>query len=323
MTPLYPLRFQPTFRQYIWGGRRLEDVLGKSIGPGETFAESWEVVDHGADQSIVSDGPLSGKSLHELVETYGTALLGNAAGVQFPLLFKFLDANRDLSVQVHPNDQQAALLDPPDLGKTEAWVVVDALPGSFIYAGLLNGIDRDALAEAVAVGRTETVLHRMEAKPGDCIFIPAGTVHAIGAGLLVAEIQQASDTTYRLFDWNRVDTDGKPRELHIEQALDVIDYQSGPVTCSPPEPTDDPRIVSLVKCDKFSLRRWTFGEAKTIAADGRCRIVAVLTGSIVVEGDDAGELTKGQTVLLSAALGPIKITPSSETTLLEMILPGA
>ena len=142
----YPLRFEPLFRRYLWGGRRLQSGLGKPIGAGEDYAESWEIVDHGADQSIVAAGRLAGKSLHELVTQYGEELFGrHHPQPQFPLLFKFLDAHRNLSVQVHPNDEQARLLDPPDLGKTEAWVVVHAEPGSLVYAGLKRGFDRQAL----------------------------------------------------------------------------------------------------------------------------------------------------------------------------------
>src|SRR3954451_2888303 len=148
---------------------------------------------------------------------------------QFPLLFKFLDCQRVLSVQVHPNNEQAAKLDPPDLGKTEAWVVLAADPGSKIYAGLKSGVDRKALAAAVASGRCEECLHEFEPRVGDCVFIEAGTVHALGAGLLIAEIQQDSDTTFRLFDWNRAHKTGKPRPLHIEQSLDTINYKRGPV----------------------------------------------------------------------------------------------
>ena len=153
-------------------------------------------------------------------------------------MFKFLDAQKTLSVQVHPNDDQAARLDPPDLGKTEAWVVLAAEPGSRIYAGLKRGFDRHALEREVHRGTCELCLHSFEPQPGDCVFIPAGTVHALGAGLVVAEIQQASDTTFRLFDWNRVDRDGKPRPLHIRESLDTINYLRGQVQPQTPAATE-------------------------------------------------------------------------------------
>ena len=178
---LYPLRFEPLFRRYIWGGRRLGTVLNKPIGSGEDYAESWEIVDHGLDQSVVAFGELR-MPLGDLVADYGPALFGrHHPQRQFPLLFKFLDANQSLSVQVHPDDRQAAQLEPPDLGKTEAWVVVHADPGSVIYAGLRDGVDRETLQAAMAAGQTESCLHRFSTQTGDCVFIPAGTVHALGA----------------------------------------------------------------------------------------------------------------------------------------------
>ena len=179
-------------------------MLGKVLGEGEDYAESWELVDHGADQSVVVGGALAGMTLGQLVAEHGEELLGRHAGLgQFPLLLKFLDCNRTLSVQVHPNDVQGALLDPPDLGKTEAWVVLAADAGSKIYAGLKAGVTREDLRAALEAGTCEACLHQFEPQVGDCVFIRAGTVHALGAGLVIAEIQQASDTTFRLFDWNR------------------------------------------------------------------------------------------------------------------------
>ena len=228
-----PLRFAPLLKRYLWGGRRLGTLLGKPIGAEEDYAESWEIADHGADQTVVSGGPLAGMTLEQVLEKHGRELLGqhwdSKQCSRFPLLFKFLDCRRVLSVQVHPNDAAAAKQVPPDLGKTEAWVILAAEPGSVVYAGLKRGFDQAALERELVRGTTELCLHKFEPKVGDCIFIPAGTVHALGAGLVVAEIQQASDTTFRLFDWNRVGPDGKPRQLHIEESLAAIDYSAGPV----------------------------------------------------------------------------------------------
>ena len=174
----YPLRFEPILRRYLWGGRRLEAVLGKPLPPGDDYAESWELVDHGQDQSIVTAGPLSGTCLHDIVCQLGPALLGHHAPQgQFPLLFKFLDAQRNLSVQVHPNDEQAAQLTPPDRGKTEAWIVMHVEPGSRIYAGLQEDVDRTTLQQAVTDGTADNCLHAVEPVVGDCLMIPAGTVH--------------------------------------------------------------------------------------------------------------------------------------------------
>ncbi len=206
----------------------------KVPGPGE-WAESWEIVDHGEDQSVVVDGQWQGWSLRKLIEQYPDEILGDQPStLQFPLLLKYLDCNRVLSVQVHPDDAYGATLSPPDLGKTEAWYVVEADPEAVVYAGLRPGVTADSLRRAIQEGKTEETLHVIHPKAGDCIFIPAGTVHALGAGLVVAEIQQASDTTFRLYDWNRVDASGKGRPLHIEQAMDVIDFRRGPVVpCVP------------------------------------------------------------------------------------------
>lgn len=319
----YPLRLEPIFRRYLWGGRRLHSVLGKEIGEGDDYAESWEIVDHAADQSVVAGGSLAGKTLHELVEDHGPELFGRHHPLpQFPLLFKFLDAHRNLSVQVHPNDEQARQLDPPDLGKTEAWVVLHAEPGSLVYAGLKRGFDRQAFEREIHRGTTELCLHRFEPQVGDCIFIPAGTVHALGEGLIIAEIQQASDTTFRVSDWNRVGTDGQPRPLHIEQSLEVIDYETGPVVAVTPQTTDRPYVSRLVACDKFVLDRWKFDSPKTINGDDRFHIIAVLEGTVEVSSDTTSEaLTKGQTFLLPAAADPCTLSVSSETIMLDMYLP--
>jgi mannose-6-phosphate isomerase len=325
MPHLPPLRFAPIFKQYLWGGRRLEALLGKPLGPGDHYAESWELVDHGADQSIVLAGPLEGTTLHDLVTNQGEALFGrHNPQSRFPLLSKFLDAHRTLSVQVHPNDAQAARLDPPDLGKTEAWVVLAAEPGSKIYAGLNPGVDRATLARELDNGTCDKCLHQFEPQVGDCIFLEAGTVHAIGAGLVVAEIQQASDTTYRLFDWNRVDDDGRPRQLHVQESLDTIDYSRGPVAPQQPRPTDHPQRVRLVECDKFVLDRWQIEEPFTGGGDQRFHILAVVDGqAALVAGDHEELLPCGSTILLPASCREYSVRPQGRATLLDMYLPQA
>lgn len=314
-----PLQFEPLFRQYIWGGRRLGELLGKPIADEGVFAESWEVVDHGEDQSVVARGEFTGKTLNEVVNQHGPMLLGRHNGLtQFPLLFKFLDAHRNLSVQVHPNDEQAARLDPPDLGKTEAWVVLHAEPGAKIYAGLKRGFDRRAFEREVKRGTTELCLHALEPRAGDCIFIPAGTVHAIGAGLVVAEIQQASDTTFRLFDWNRVGADGQPRPLHIEESLDVINYEQGPVSPQQPQIVQEsPRVETLVNCDKFVLQRHIVQstDQHTIGGDDRFHILAVVEGEAIVSGD---HWPQGAVGLLPAAASA---SVEGDATLLTACLP--
>jgi mannose-6-phosphate isomerase len=334
--PLYPLRFRPLLKRYLWGGRRLGTVLGKPLGDGADYAESWEVADHGPDQSVVANGPLAGTTLGRLVAQRGDELLGrHAPQARFPLLFKYLDCQRDLSVQVHPDDAAAAKLDPPDLGKTEAWLILDAAPGSRVYAGLRFDFDRAALAREVERGRTALCLNSFEPRVGECIFIPAGTVHALGAGLLVAEIQQASDTTYRLFDWNRVGPDGQPRTLHIEQALDAIDYSAHVVTPSDPQPTDQPHVERLVACDKFVLDRWRIDGQRPLVTDDRFHLLSVLAGELFVgasglvstRGSTTSDevsifsLIQGQTLLVPASIRQLTVAPRETCVFLDMYLP--
>ena len=235
---------------------------------------------------------------------------------------KFLDAASALSVQVHPDDARAARLDPPDAGKTEAWVVVEAEPGSMVYAGLKPGVDRAQLTAAIREGRCPDCLHAFQPSPGDCIFVPAGTVHSLGAGLLVAEIQQSSDVTYRLFDWNRVGPDGRPRPLHVEQGLEAVDFHRGPVQPQHPQPTDRPQVSRLVACDKFVLDRCQFDSPLSIGGDDRFHIMAVLEGAVQIEGDPANAaLPRGGTALLPAALEPVRLSSLGRAVLLDAYLP--
>lgn len=326
---LYPLTFRPIFRRYLWGGRRLQTVLQKPIGPEADYAESWEVVDRGDDQSVVTTGPLAGMTLGELVRTHGDKLLGrHHPQSRFPLLFKFLDAQQMLSVQVHPNDRQAATLTPPDLGKTEAWVILAAEPGSFLYVGLQPGCDRTTLARELAGGNCEVCLHRVEPRVGDCYFLPAGTVHALGPGLLVAEIQQSSDTTYRLFDWNRVGADGKPRPLHIDQSMEVIDFSRGPVAAQTPAAIESTLELNhgerLVCCAQFVLDRWQIGEPQSFGGDDQCHLLVVLSGNCRLDHPLATQpIGRGQVALLPAACSPVGVGTDGggSCQLLDIYLP--
>lgn len=320
---LYPLRFPPILRRHIWGGRRIETSLGKPLPPGDDWSESWEISDHGADQSTVEFGPLAGATLHQLVERHGRALLGrHHPQKQFPLLLKFLDGHQTLSVQVHPNDAQAARLNPPDYGKTEAWYVVEAEPKSVIYAGLKSGVDRDTLLAAIRRGTCEECLNSFPAAVGQCVLVPAGTVHALGAGILVAEIQQSSDTTYRLFDWNRPGPDGRLRPLRTEEGLTVVDFARGPIQPERPRATERPEVSRLVECDKFIWDRVEFNSPFSMGGDDRCHVVVVLAGAIQMEGDPAcRSCLPGGTALLPASLGAVRLTPQGRTVLLDAYLP--
>ena len=327
---MYPLRFEPIFRRYIWGGFGLRDQLAKDTGA-DTAAESWEIVDHGEDQSIVLYGDLAGKSLRQLIADHADGLLGpelaselssdsipNQLRNRFPLLLKFLDANRDLSIQVHPDDAFGATLRPPDLGKTEAWIVMDAKPGAKIYAGLKDGVTEADFHAAAASGETPSMMHSFEPKVGDCVFIKAGTQHAIGAGLLIAEIQQASNTTFRIDDWGRVDADGNPRDLHIEQGIAATDFNRGPVSAEAAF-ADENGIETLVSCDKFSIRRHKTDRETQVGGDGRFRILTTIRGELNIANDPAEEpLGLAKTVLLPACLDATTVTPTGEAEFLEI-----
>ncbi|MFM7137794.1 MAG: type I phosphomannose isomerase catalytic subunit [Planctomycetota bacterium] len=304
---LPPLLFAPIYRRYIWGGDRFAAAFGRPLPPGDEYAESWELVDRGGDQSLVRVGPLAGRSLGELMRGHGAELVGRSVSAEFPLLFKFLDANRVLSVQVHPDDARAARLDPPDRGKTEAWYVVAAEPGSRIYAGLREGVDQAALAAAIRAGTCEEVLHSFVAVAGDCVFIPAGTVHAIGAGLLVAEIQQSSDVTYRLFDWNRTGPDGKPRPLHVEAGVEAV-TRLGPVEPVRPQEMADRAVRRLVGCGYFTLDEVRPAGSWRCGGDNRCHFLAVLEGEArLPERWGLPAVRPGECVLLPASAGAQEI----------------
>jgi mannose-6-phosphate isomerase len=321
-TGLPPLVFAPVYRRYLWGGRRFASAFGRALPLGEDFAESWELVDRGADQSVVSAGPLAGTTLGELVRDRGHELLGRAAQAPaFPLLFKFLDAHQVLSVQVHPDDAGAARLTPPDRGKTEAWYVVAAEPGSRIYAGLREGVSPTDLAAAIQAGTCDTVLHSFEPAAGDCVFIPAGTVHAIGAGMLVAEIQQSSDVTYRLFDWNRTGADGRPRPLHVKAGVAAV-TKTGPVGPIQRVGTPNPAVARLVACEYFLLDEVTPEGRWQVGGDGGFHFLAVLTGMIhLPRAWSLPEVGPGGCILIPASMAEQDVRADPGTRLLRVALP--
>ena len=221
---LYPIVFQPIFKERIWGGRAIERLYGKKLPASVPIGESWEISDRPGDASVIANGPLAGKDLRWLLEHHERELLGKAksANGRFPLLIKILDAQEKLSLQVHPPANKAAELKGEP--KTEAWYIADAAPGAELYVGLKSGVTRAEFETKIKTGAVAECFHRVPVKAGDTMFLPSGRVHAIGAGLVIFEIQQNSDTTYRVFDWNRVGLDGKPRELHVAESLASIDF---------------------------------------------------------------------------------------------------
>jgi mannose-6-phosphate isomerase len=222
---LYPLTFEPILKERVWGGRNLERLYGKPVPVGRLIGESWEITDRPEGVSVIANGPLAGRDLRWLMESHGADVLGSsspASGGRFPLLIKVLDACDRLSLQVHPPASIAARLGGEP--KTEMWYVTEAAPGAELCAGLKRGVSREEFERRVGDGSVEGCFHRLPVQAGDALFLPSGRVHAIGAGLVIFEIQQNSDTTYRVFDWDRPGLDGKPRELHLEQSLASINF---------------------------------------------------------------------------------------------------
>ncbi len=336
--PLYPLTFEPVFRDYMWGGRRLEQLYGRQLPPG-LVAESWEISGHRTTPTRVANGPLAGLPLPELVSRFGEDLVGTLgrealARGRFPLLVKLLDANRDLSVQVHPDDAYA-LSHEGDLGKTEMWYVLHADPGAEIIYGLRPGATRETLAADLAAGRAAGALQRIPVRPHDAICVPAGTVHALLSGLVVAEIQENSDTTYRLYDWDRPGPDGRPRALHIDRALEVIAFdRTPPGVCAPELLAEDARsrVERLVSCGQFAVERLTMREGGRYggSCDGSTfEIWGVVEGRATLETPADSDCAAGDLnlaavswALLPAALGDYTFRAAGPCTLLRACQPA-
>ena len=300
------LRFEPTYFERIWGGTLMRDVLGMPVPTDKVIGEAWLVSDHPHCESVVAEGPLAGATLRDLVRDYGEALLGTAKTTpegRFPLLLKLIDAGDLLSVQVHPDDAAAARLGEPDVGKTEMWYVMEATAGAQLIYGMTPGADRAAFLAAVAAGTTEKCLQHFGAEAGTHIFVPAGTVHAIGAGLLVAEIQQNSDITYRIFDYNRVDAGGKPRELHIEKALEVMDFSLSPR--QPELASPEKGVTRLAACEYFETVQMRLDGGTTMYDRGSDSFEIVFAAKGNVHLEVAGEettLSAGEAVLIPACV---------------------
>jgi len=315
---LGPLRFESFLRPMVWGGRALAARLGKALPTGQPYGEAWEVSDHALHRSVVAEGPWRGTTLRQLMHGQREALLGPAASrfSTFPWLIKFLDACDWLSVQVHPDKTAVKTLWPGEGSKAEAWYVIDAAPGSKIYAGLLPGVGPAQLREALAAGSAQDCLHCFTPRPGDCVFLPAGTVHAVGGGVLFAEIQETSDATFRLFDWNRVDAQGKSRTLHIEESFKAIHWERGPV--QPVRAGEEPR-ASLVGCEEFALDLVRGSAPIDLSGAGRLRTLIVIDGA--GHWSTGAEVSRGHAWVLPAALGECTIQPEGDFTALLATLP--
>jgi len=323
-SPLYPFTFQPRFKDRVWGGRHLERLYGKPLPMGQTIGESWEITDRPGDISVITNGPLAGKDLHWLVQNRGKELLGAAKlqGDRFPLLVKLLDAREKLSLQVHPPAQLAKALGGEP--KTEMWFIADAEPGAELYVGLKRGVTRTEFERRIQDGSVAECFHRVAVKAGNTMFLPSGRVHAIGAGLVIFEIQQNSDTTYRVFDWNRVGLDGKPRELHVPQSLASIDFGDfePPLVLSRAAQMLGMTSTQLVANDLFSVELVETSGATTInKLDARMEIIGMVTGHAkIVSAAPVPpiELAAGQFCLVPAAAESTKLTTSAGSRFLRI-----
>lgn len=326
MTGLYPLKFEPVLQEKIWGGSRLRSLLNKDLGDLPNCGESWELSSVEGHISEVSNGFLAGNNLQELIEVYMGELVGDKVfkkfGIEFPLLIKFIDANDDLSIQVHPNDELAKKRHNA-FGKTEMWYVVDAGEGALINSGFNQPVTREKYLEYLKNGKLTDLLKYDKAKPGDVFFIPAGRVHAIGKGVLVAEIQQTSDVTYRIYDYNRTGTEGKKRELHNDLALDAIDfsYLEEYKTKYQAEKNKSSEIVS---CEYFTTNILEFSEKleKDYHHLDSFIIYMNLDGRFNIEFEGGTvEVEKGETVLIPASLESLRLNPGKEEVkLLEIYI---
>ena len=323
---LYPLKFQPQFYEKIWGGRKIKTLLGKEFSPLENCGESWEISGIEGCTSVVKNGFLANNELTELVEIYMGDLVGDSVfdrfGLGFPLLIKFIDAAETLSVQVHPNDTLAQQLFGEN-GKSEMWYVLDAEAGVGLYTGFQKGVTPTDYDKALAAGTVAQLLHFEQVQKGDLFFIPAGTVHAIGKGVLLAEIQQASDLTFRVFDWNRTDDKGKPRTLHLKearQALDFSPHQSYKIDYQPELNSS----CKVLREPCFNVNLLTFDKPvqKTYTAIDTFVIYLCTEGHFHLFGDNIEDTLKaGETLLVPAEIAELNLVPSHHTaTVLEVYL---
>ncbi len=337
---LYPFKFKPRFVQKMWGGRRIETSLGKKLPPQHPIGESWELFDFPPGvidaspnwvSSEIANGPFAGRSLHSVILDFGRAVHGDvpllAPAGQFPILIKYLDARENLSVQVHP-DQTYTSSHPGTHLKTEAWYVVENDPGAKLYHGLKAGATRDAFAQAIQNGAVDALVNALPVKAGDCFYLPSGTVHALGAGILVAEVQTPSDTTFRVFDFNRVDpASGKPRSLHVAEALQCIDFHDN----SPPQQTRThvaqvfSTVSRLLTCPYFTIEKVRFSEGveQTLPYDQPV-VWMMLHGKAQLRVEQMSEpthLAKGDTLLLPARMRNPTLKTLTDCVWLEVTFP--
>jgi mannose-6-phosphate isomerase len=324
MATLYPLKFMPRLKEKIWGGNKIETILKHKIRPLRNCGESWEISGLLGEESVVTNGFLADNNLNELMEIYLTDLVGeknyDKYGLGFPLLIKFIDAQTNLSVQVHPDDTLAQELYGQN-GKTEMWHVIQADEGAGLYIGFNQKVTENQYLNAVEEGTLESLLKFHPVKAGDTFMIPAGTVHAIGKGVLLAEIQQPSDITFRIFDWNRVDENGMPRELHTEEALHAIHFEENVGDFQAQYTPEMNKTVTLVHSPYFNanLIIMDMQVQKSFLQLDSFVIYICLEGSAILTTDSKKELIeKGEVVLIPAEMEQLQIIPNVKTRLIEV-----
>ena len=318
---LYPITFQPLFKDRIWGGRELERLYGKSLPAKQLIGEAWEISDRPGDASVIANGPLAGKDLRWLMQHHAQEILGDARPAvegRFPLLCKILDAREKLSLQVHPPANKAKELNGEP--KTEMWYIADAGPDASLYVGLKRGVTRAEFEKKIADGSVADCFHQIPVKAGDVMFLPSGRVHAIGDRLVIFEIQQNSDTTYRVFDWNRVGLDGKPRELHVAQSLASIDFNDFEPKLVQDKylPAPGFKFRHLVRDPLFNIQEMVAETPATITPSGeQVRVIAIIKGGAEITGNGVKAVLKpGQFCLIPAVLKQVEIKTQAQTTFL-------
>ncbi len=319
---LYPLTFHPVFKERIWGGRNMAGLFGKSLPAGVPIGESWEITDRPEGVSVVANGPLAGRDLRWLMAEHGAEVLGRSQMVKgrFPLLVKILDAEQTLSVQVHPPVSAAERLNGEP--KTELWHVVHAVPGAELYAGLKQGVSRGQFEASLGEGRVAECLHTLPAAVGQTLFLPSGRVHAIGAGLVIFEIQQNSDTTYRVFDWNRKDEAGNSRELHVAQSMQSIDFDDfEPMMAAAEFSEGNVRSRQLVDCPYFSVHEHEWSDRDVLELpSGRATVVGLVSGNVTIRsGSTLLELNPGQFSLIPGCLESVTVEATGPARLVSAV----
>lgn len=327
MQPLYPLQFVPIYKQYVWGGNRMKTVYGHADSP-VPCSEAWVISDRDEGMSVVAYGPLRGVTLRQLMQERGNEIAGsiwkNIKTPVFPLLIKILDAGERLSVQVHPDEETAKLYGGEP--KTEMWYVLDADKDSYVYTGLKKNVDRNIIERSLKDGTIEAILNKIHLNPHMAIYVPGGRIHAIGGGCLLLEIQQNSNTTYRLYDWNRVDKSGKSRELHVKHALQATRWHDDRPICLQPallENSQNNKVWNFLTCPYFKVKRMKLSTDKKIIHNGEsCHIFFVVTGCVSINvGSIPVNISAGTASLLPACIKQYTLSPvSTDCVLLDITL---